>query len=400
MGIYIKNILALLPGGEEQCEIYLEGGRISAIGRAPEGFVCERVIEGKDRLLTPGLVNAHTHAYMTGFRNRSDDVDFNTWLFERIMPMEDALTPEEGYKWTVAGCREMLSFGVTSFLDMHMFPGCTPRAAIETGIRAVVSRGLTGGAGDREGGERRLREARAEMEAYSNAPLVSFMLAPHAPYTCDEGYLINIAEAARELGLPVHTHLCESRGEVEGIQEKYNCTPIALFDRCGLLNERTVAAHCVYLTEEDMDILAERGVNVASNPASNLKLANGIAPVARLFEKGVNVCLGTDSAASNNSLSVLRELQLVTLLSKAITGDPTAVSAREGFLMATKNGAKALGLTDCGEIREGAVADLAVFDIGIPSMRPLGDPYSALAYSSAGMQAAMTIVDGKIVFEK
>lgn len=400
MGILIKDILALLPDGAKVCSVYLDGEKIAAIDREPEGFRCDTEIDGAGRMLTPGLVNAHTHAYMTGFRNLADDLDFNTWLFGRIMPMEDALTPDDAYKWTLAGCREMLSLGVTSFLDMHMFPGVTPRAAVETGIRAVVSRGLSGGADDKAGGERRLREAREEVQEFSSIPNVSFMLAPHAPYTCDEGYLREIAKTAEELDLPINTHLSESRGEAGGIIEKYGCTPIELFDRCGLLNKRTVAAHCVHLTDGDVEILANRAVNVASNPASNLKLANGIAPVKMLMDRGVNVCLGTDSAASNNSLSVLRELQLVTMLSKGVSGDPTAVNAREGFFMATRNGAKALGLENCGEIREGFVADLAVFNIDIPSMRPLGDPFAALAYSSAALTADYTIVNGKIVYSR
>ena len=400
MGILIKNILTLLSDNAKTCDIYIAGDRIAGIDEKPENFICDRTINGEGRMLTPGLVNAHTHVYMTGFRNQADDLDFQTWLFERIMPMEDKLTPEQAYKWTLAGCREMLSFGITSFLDMHMFPGCTPRAAMETGIRAVVSRGLTGGSDDVEGGKRRIDEAVSEIKEFSGIPNLSFMLAPHAPYTCDEGYLNEIADLALELNVGIHTHLCESTGEIDTIKDNYGCTPIELFDRCRLLNDRTVAAHCVHLSENDIDILSARGVSVASNPASNLKLANGISPVSTLLKKGVNVCLGTDSVASNNSLSILRELQLVTLLSKGLLGDPTLVSAREGFKMATINGAKALGLKNCGEIREGAIADLAIFNTDIPSMQPLGDPYAALAYSSAGLTADITIVGGKIVYEK
>ena len=400
MGILISNILTLLPDDAKICNIFIDGDRISGINNKPENFVCDRTINGEGRMLSPGFVNAHTHVYMTGFRNLADDLDFHTWLFDRIMPMEDALTPEQAYKWTLAGCREMLSFGITSFLDMHMFPGCTPRAAMETGIRAVVSRGLTGGSDDAEGGRRRIDEAVSEIKEFKGIPNLSFMLAPHAPYTCDEGYLNEIADLALELDVGIHTHLCESTGEIDTVKDKYGCTPVEFFDRCRLLNSRTVAAHCVHLSENDIDILSANGVSVASNPASNLKLANGVAPVSKLLKKDVNVCLGTDSVASNNSLNVLRELQLVTLLSKGLLGNPTLVSARKGFHMATKNGAKALGLKNCGEIRDGTTADLAIFNIDIPSMQPLGDPYAALAYSSAGLTADITIVGGKIVYEK
>ena len=401
MGILIKDILAVLPGGvSRKCDVYTEGGRILSVDREPDGFRAEKVIDGADKLMVPGLVNAHTHVYMTPFRNWADDLDFNTWLFKKIMPMEEALTPEDAYWGSVLACMEMIKGGVTCFLDMHMFPGSSARAALDTGIRAVISRGLSGGADDQEGGRRRLREAVEQIREFSGAPALSFMLAPHAPYTCDEEYLRSVAEKARELGLGVNTHLSESLGEVEGVKNKYGCSPVEFYDRCGLLGERTVAAHCVHLSAEDMDLLARRGVSVAVNHASNLKLANGIAPVPELQKRGVSLCLGTDSAASNNSLSVLRELSLVTLLHKGSSGNPLAVTAAQGFEMATVNGAKALGLGGkTGEIRPGYFADLAIFDLRQPGITPLGDPVAALAYSGAGLSAHTVIVNGRVVLE-
>ena len=399
--ILIRNTVAILPGEdgpeEKRCSVAVSKGRVSAILPAETDCAASAVLDGSGGLLTPGLVNAHTHAYMTGMRNWADDLSFEDWLFGRVMPKEDALSSADARLFSTIGCLEMLSGGVTAYLDMHMFPGASARAALDTGMRAVLSRGLTGGGDDEAGGKRRLREAREELAEFGGEERLGFMLAPHAPYTCTEDYLLEIAQTAGELGLGVHTHLSETQGEVDNCLRQYGCTPIGLFDRCGLLSEKTVAAHCIHLTEEDMALLAARGVSVATNPASNLKLANGFAPVPELLKRGVNVCLGTDSTASNNSLSVLRELALVTLLHKGRTGDPRCVTAREGFTMATKAGSRALGLAG-GEIKTGAPADLALFDLNAPGLVPLGDAVAALSYSGAALRARSVLVGGELVW--
>ena len=383
----------------EPCDIYVEGDRILAVNAAPAGFQPDTVIDGRDKLAVPGFVNAHTHAYMTLFRNHADDYDFFTWLFSKIEPLENAMTEEDAYWSSMLACMEMLRSGCTCFLDMHMFPGMSIRAANAFHMLAVISRGLTGGAAG-SGGDRRLREAEQEMRDYADCPNISFMLGPHAPYSCTVSYLRQIAERAKELGVGIHTHLAESKGEVEQIRGAYGCTPVEFFDRNGILTPRTVAAHCVQLTERDMDILAERGVSVAINSASNLKLGNGIAPVPALLARGVNICLGTDSAASNNSLSILRELQLVTLLHKGTTGDPCVIPATQGLAMATVNGAKALGLEgEVGAIAPGYRADIAMFDLQAPEVTPLGDPVAALCYSSAEWRADTVIAGGQIVLQ-
>jgi len=401
--ILIRDTLAILPGesGPEgkNCSVAVKDGCVRAILPADTKETAETVIDGRNALLTPGLVNAHTHAYMTGMRCYADDLQFEDWLFGRVMPKEDALTPEDAYWFSLLGCMEMLSGGVTAYLDMHMFPHKCLQAAVDSGMRAVISRGLSGGGEDVAGGVRRLREAKEEIASHKGEKRISFMLAPHAPYTCTEDYLREIAEAAQALDLGIHTHLSETKGEVENVLHEKGCTPIGLFDRCGLLTERTVAAHCIHLTEEDIDLLAARGVSVATNPASNLKLANGFAPVPELLKKGVNVCLGTDSTASNNSLSVLRELGLVTLLHKGRTGDPCCVTAAEGFTMATLGGSRALGLPG-GEIRVGAAADLSLFDINVPGLVPLGEPVAALSYAGQSFRAKTVLVDGSIVWHE
>lgn len=406
MGILLKDIMATLPSRTgntfevRRCNIYVDKQVIAGIDQQPVDFVCDKIIDGKGKLAIPGLINAHTHAYMTVFRNSADDLKFNDWLFGRIMPMEDKLLKQESYWGALLGCLEMIRGGATGFLDMYIFADTTAQAAVDSGIRAVLSRGLTGGNDDIEGGKRRLREAKAEIETWRNTENINFMLAPHAPYTCDEGYMRTVAEAASELDVGIHTHISESLSEMEQIKERYRCTPPELMDRNGLLTARTVAAHCVYLTDSDMELFAKRGASVASNPVSNLKLANGIARVPEMVNAGINVCIGTDGAASNNALNMIREMGFMSLLHKGRTGDAQAVSAVETLLMATRNGARALGLGGVtGELKVGYKADIAIIDIERINMTPKNNLIAALSYSSCGNETETVIINGKIVME-
>ncbi len=398
--VLFRNIRALLPEGVRETCVCVEGDRILAVGEVPAGFAPDTVVEGKDRLLIPGLVNAHTHAYMTMFRSCADDLSFTDWLFGHIDPLESKMTREDCYWATLLGYMEMLSTGTTACLDMYVFTETALRAAEESGFRTALSRGLTGGAGDPEGGKRRIREALEEMEDWKGSTdRIRFFLGPHAPYTCDPDYLREIADLAEERKLPLHLHLSESVSEQEGIREKYGCTPAEYFDRAGILRPGTVAAHCVYVSESDMRLLAERGVTAVTNPASNLKLGNGVAPVPDLLRAGVNVALGTDGAASNNALNLFRELNLVTLLHKGLRGDPTELPASQGLRMATENGARALGWEKLGRIEAGWTADLAVLDLDRVNLRPWNDILSSLAYASNGSEVESVMVEGKFLMK-
>lgn len=402
LNILIKNAFAVLPeGSKENCSVWIEDGMIIAIDNEPQGFSADKTIDAADKLLVPGFVNAHTHVHMTALRNRADDLGFMTWLFDNVMPMEDKLTDDDAY-WSIQlAFMEMLQSGITSYLDMHMFPDIMVKAALDAGMRAVLSRGLQGGIDTFEAGKKRLEQAVSDINKYKDMPAISFMLAPHAPYTCDEYYLKVISALADELHLGIHTHLSESLDEQNTIKQRYNMTPAEFYDSCGIMRSNTVCAHCVYLSESDMNLLAERGVSVAHNAASNMKLGNGFADVPALLEHGINVCLGTDSSASNNNLSMLREMQLVSLIHKGTHKNATTVSASEVFDMATINGAKALGISDkTGEIRIGKCADLSLFDMNSVGFYPIGDPKSALCYSSAGLRADTVIVNGKVLLEK
>lgn len=399
MKILIRDILAILPDGAKVCSVCVDNGIITSIDADPQGFKAEKTILGSGKMLIPGLINTHTHVYMTIFRNCADDLTFNDWLFNRIIPLEDKLTPEDCYWGTMLGFMEMFSTGTTTFNTMDVFTDITAQASVDAGIRAVLSRGLVGGLDNVEGGQLRLKEAFAQIDKWKDRENISFMLAPHAPYTCDDCYQKEVAGEAKRLGLGIHTHVSESLAEMETIKEKYGCTPPELLDRCGLLTDKTIAAHGVYLTDSDIGLLAKRGTSLATNPVSNLKLANGVAPIPKLMRAGVNISLGTDSAGSNNALNMFRELGMVTILHKGTSGDPQAVTAREGFDMATKNGAKALGLNNLGEIKTGMKADLSILDLDRPNMQPLNDPIAALSYSANGSEVETVMVGGKIVME-
>ena len=399
MNILIKDILTVLPDKAEVRSVYIVDGIIASVTDAPDCFVPDKTIYGMGKILIPGLVNAHTHASMTIFRNCADDMLFNDWLFGRIMPLEDKLVSEDCYWGTMLAIMEMLRCGTTAFIDMYYFMDELAHAILDSGIRAVLSRGLMGGNDDVSGGEARLREALDAASQWKGYPNLSFMLAPHAPYTCDEGFQREIASAAKDYGMSINTHLSESLAEIETIREKYGCSPIELFDRNGLLSDTTVAAHCVHVSDSDIEIMAGRGICVATNPISNLKLANGVAPIPKILKAGIKVALGTDGAASNNSLNMFRELSALTLIHKGINHDAQAVIAREGFAIATKNGAMAIGRNDIGEIMPGNAADLAILSLDHPNMQPVNDPVAALAYSANGSEVETVIVSGKILME-
>lgn len=403
MGIVLKDILAILPNGEKdevkKTSIYIEGNRIAAIGEEPEGFLAEKVIDGQDRLVIPGLINCHTHSYMAFMRNIADDLSFMDWLFGTIDPIEQQMTDEDTYWGACLAIIEMIKSGTTCFNDMQMNIHQTTRAVKESGMRAVISRGLIGSGHD-EAGQMRLRQAYEEKDAAKDCDRLSFMLGPHAPYTCDDGFMRVVSEEAKKNGMRIHVHLSESVSEIEQIREKYGMTPIEMADRNGLFDVPAIAAHCVQVTDEDIAILKGKKVSVVTNPASNMKLGNGFAPIGKMLEMGVNVCLGTDGAASNNSLNMFRELGLLTLIHKGVNKTPQCISAREGFRIATINGARALGLEEeTGSIEAGKKADLAILDLNTPSLTPRNNLIAGLSYSANGSEVETVIIDGKIVME-
>lgn len=403
MGILLKDILAALPEGEKdiirKADLYVEGNRIVSIDEEPKGFQAEKIIEGKDRLAIPGLINCHTHSYMSFMRNVADDLSFMDWLFGTIDPIEQKMTDEDTYWGACLAIIEMMKSGTTCFNDMQMNIHQTTRAVKESGMRAVICRGLVG-SGDDEGGQMRLHQAFEERDAAKDCDRLSFMLGPHAPYTCDEGYMRIVSEEAKKNHMRIHVHLSESESEIQQIKEKYGCSPIEMAERNGLFDVPAIAAHCVQITESDMEILKAKGVSVVTNPASNMKLGNGFAPVSEMLEKGINVCIGTDGAASNNSLNLFHEMSLLALIHKGVKRTPQCISAAQNFRIATINGAKALGLSEeIGSLEVGKKADIAILNLNTPSLTPRNNLLAGLSYSANGSEVETVIIDGKITME-
>lgn len=403
MGIIIENILAVLPEGADdvirETTLYIEGDKITGIGDKPAGFTADKVIDGTDKLVIPGLVNCHTHSYMSFMRNVADDLSFMDWLFGTIDPIEQQMTDEDTYWGANLAIIEMMKSGTTCFNDMQMNIHQTTRAVKESGMRAVICRGLVGSGND-EAGQMRLRQAYEERDAAKDCDRLTFKLGPHAPYTCDDAFLKIVAAEAKKENMGIHVHLSESESEISQIQEKYGCTPIALAEKCGIFDVPAIAAHCVQVTDEDIAILKRKNVSVVTNPASNMKLGNGFAPIAKMLDAGVNVCLGTDGAASNNCLNMFHELSLLTLIHKGTGKTPQCVSAKEGFRIATINGAKALGLEEeIGSIEVGKKADLAILDLNTPSLTPRNNLIAGLSYSANGSEVDTVIINGQVTME-
>lgn len=411
MGIVIKNVMALMWGGDrkenknedefyiDKNTFYIDNGIIAGIGEKPEGFTEDKVIDGKDRLLMPGLINCHCHAYMTLFRNCADDLSFTDWLFGHISPLEDKLEPEDAYWGAKLAILEMVKSGTTCFADMHMNIHQTTRAVDETGVRAVIGRGLVGD-GEDEGGKRRIDEALEEFNKWKAHPRMTFMLAPHAPYTCSQKYLGQVAEIARENGLGIEIHLSESQTEMENMEKENHMSPIQFVKEAGIFEVPVLAAHCVNLSDDDREILKKTGVSVATNPVSNMKLGNGFADVPAMLKKGIRVCLGTDGAASNNSLNMFHEMNILGLVHKGANREAQCVSAMQVLKAATIDGARALELgSQIGSIKEGKQADLILIDTTEPQLNPENNLISGLVYSANGSEVRTVLVAGEILME-
>ena len=387
----------------KSCDVLVKDDIIKAIGSiAPNDIEGATVIAGKGKLLMPGLINGHCHVPMTILRNYADDLDLQTWLFEHIFPVEAKLVGDDVYWGSLLGIMEMLKTGTTCFIDMYDHIEDIAKAVDNSGIRAHLSRGMTN---LDEGPDFQSNPALLEniefIKKWNGAASgrITGAFAPHAIYTCSSNFIKAIKKEAEKLGAPIHVHLDETRGEHEDCLKNHGRTPTKYLYDLGLFEQKTIAAHCVWLTDEDLEILKENNVTMVHNPTSNLKLASGIAPVPKAIEKGVNVILGTDGASSNNNLNLIEEINLAALIHKGVNQNPLLVSAKDCLKMATVNGAKALDRNDIGVIKEGAKADLVLIDLDKSHLLPMHNIVSALAYSVQGSDVCLTMVDGKILYE-
>jgi 5-methylthioadenosine/S-adenosylhomocysteine deaminase len=337
---------------------------------------------------------------MALLRGIGDDLPLMRWLSERIWPVEKALVSEQFvYDGTRLAALEMLSSGVTCCSDMYFFPDAAARALREVGMRAVVGIiAIEFPSAYANDAEDYLRKGLAARDALRDDPLTSFTLAPHAPYTVSDATFERIAMLAEELDLPVHIHVHETQHEIDESTAQHGARPLARLDRLGLLSERLIAVHAVHLTDAEIALLAERGASVAHCPASNLKLASGIAPIAAMLREGVHVALGTDGAASNNRLDLLGETRLAALLAKGAAGDAAVMPAATALECATIGGARALGLeSKIGSIEVGKQADLTAFDLSAPGEIPCFEPVSHLVYASGREAVSDVWVAGRHV---
>lgn len=380
--------------------VLVEDRTISYVGEKTEtmgGY--DRYIDARGGIVMPGLVNAHTHSPMTLLRGCGNDLALDTWLFEHIFPLEDKLDDEAVYYGSLLGCAEMIKRGTTAFADMYFFSEATVRAVLDAGVNMNISRCVTGTGHDYKP---RLAEARKLFSDFNGAGdgLIRVEHSAHAVYTCSREALRRVAEAAQEDGTGIHLHLSETMKENRDCYSQYGKSPTEVMCDMGVFNVRANAAHCVYLSENDMDILKTHDVSIAHNPTSNLKLASGVANIKEIMGKEINVALGTDGAASNNCLDVFGEMKLAAILHKGMRLDPALIPALSVLEMATVNGAKALGREqECGKLKQGYRADLIILDADEPALQPMNDPVSSVVYNGCGGHVVTSMIGGQLVMK-
>ena len=387
------------PGG-----VSIKNGEILAVGPSEavqSAYHSSRTLDVAGCVVLPGLINSHTHAAMTIFRGLADDLPLMEWLHHHIFPAERKLTEEWVYWGTLLACAEMILSGTTTFCDMYLFEHKVAEAASAAGMRALVGEVLYDFPSPHYGPiESGLAFTESLIRQWQGNPLVKIAVEPHALYTCSPPVLQRCHELAERCGVPLIMHVSENEAEVDEILKRYGHRPVAHLESLGMLSPRFIADHCVALDHHDMELLAERGVEVIHNPESNMKLASGIAPVPELLELGVNVALGTDGCASNNDLDLFGEMDTCAKLHKAATLDPTVLPAATVLRMATRNGAKALGLeSKIGELSPGKGADLIVVTFDQPHLTPLYEPKSHLVYAARGSDVRHSIIHGRLVME-
>lgn len=393
----IYNVDAYIDGQiQRNVSILIDGKRISKIGQEIKVNDDTEKINGHGMLALPGLVNTHTHVAMTLFRSYADDVALMDWLENHIWPAEAKLNEDLVYWGSQLAFAEMIRGGTTAFCDMYFFMNSVADAAIDVGMRGNIARGLAGVSPNGE--EALAQNVQMFHELHqTHDGLIRVMLGPHAPYTCPVEYLKKVIAAAEKDNIEIHIHLSETKGEVEKCKNLHGMSPIQLMNSIGLFDVPTLAAHCVHVDDEDMNIMAAKNVRVAHNPRSNLKLASGVAPILKMRERGIVVGLATDGASSNNKLDMFEEMQYAAQIHKGFNYDPFAINASEAVDMATKWGAKAIGYDDLGELKEGYLADIILVDRSGFHWQPQYNEVSLLAYAANSMDVDTVFINGKLV---
>ena len=402
MRILIRGV-AVIPRPEvgviPKADVVIEGRRFSAVvvGEEVQGPF-DRIIEGEGKLLIPGLVNAHTHLAMTLFRGLALDRPLMDWLEKEVWPREKKLSGEIVHWFSLLGLVEMIRSGTTAFADMYFFMEEVAEAVEKAGVRAVLSYGIIAPTAERLEPELKKAENFAREWDGKAEGRIRAALSPHAPYTCGPEVWKKAVALCRELRIPIHTHLAETAEEVARWQKEKGRSPVEWLEELGVFGVPTLAAHCVHLSEKDMEILAAHGVSAVHCPTSNLKLACGIAPVVEMLRSGVNVCLGTDGAGSAGDLNMIEEMRLAGLLAKVKSGDPQALAAPEALSLATWRGAAALGWgKELGTIEPGRRADGVMIRLDQAHLVPDHDLLANLVYAAQGADVDTVFVDGRFL---
>lgn len=394
--IYNVRILTMEEGKDIfQGEVWIQDDTITYAGpERKDGKAWDREIDGQGNLLMPGFKNAHTHSAMTFLRSHADDLKLDEWLYNKVFPAEGKLTGESLYWFTKLAFMEYLTSGITTAYDMYFYVDDGARAAKDTGFRYVFCDSINNFGGTVDQVEKDYLRLNIDP-----ARQISHRIGFHAEYTTSRELMEGIAALAERYQAPVSVHCSETRKEVEECRKRSGMSPVAYMDSLGLFRYGGTLFHCVHMDETDYEIIKKRGIYVVTNPASNLKLASGIAPIKRYLETGIPVAIGTDGAASNNCLDMFREMFLVTGLQKAVCDDPEAVPAREVLKMATVNGAHACGLPECDSIVPGKKADLILIDLNQPNMQPIRNLDKNLVYSGSKSNVKMTMIGGKVLYQ-
>ncbi len=394
--IYNVRILTMEEGKDIfQGEVWIQDDTIIYVGSGQkEEKTWDKEIDGQGNLLMPGFKNAHTHSAMTFLRSHADDLKLDEWLHNKVFPAEGKLTGESLYWFTKLAFMEYLTSGITTAYDMYFYVDDGARAAKDTGFRYVFCDSINNFGGTVDQVEKDF--LRLNMDTSRQ---ISHRIGFHAEYTTSRELMEEIAALADRYQAPVSVHCSETRKEVEECRERSGMSPVAYMDSLGLFRHGGTLFHCVHMDDTDFEIIKKRGLYVVTNPASNLKLASGIAPIKRFLEMKIPVAIGTDGAASNNCLDMFREMFLVTGLQKAVCDDPEAVPAWEVLKMAVVNGAYACGLPECDSIAVGKKADMILIDLNQPNMQPFRNPEKNLVYSGSKSNVKMTMIGGKVLYQ-
>ena len=389
----------------ENMYVGVSGERIVYIGSdEPEPKIKDKLGEsydGKGKVLMPAFVNAHGHSPMSLLRGYGENLPLERWLYDLVFPFEAKLYNKAVYWAQLLSMAESIRYGIVSTSDMYFFVDDMIRAVVTSGSKANVARSVTAN-GCKPSENPAIKEQRDSIIMYHGFDDGRILIdsSIHAEYTNDDATVAEIVELAHKYDVGMHVHVSETAKEVEDCKQRHNgLSPVEYFNKMGAFDGRALAAHCVHVSDEDIRILKEKKVDVATNPISNLKLVSGICPTTKLLENGINLCVGTDSSTSNNSLDYFEELKMFALLAKFSSNDASAMTPKQALYCGTRAGALAQGRNDCGLIKEGYKADLIVVDTEVPNLQPVHNMLNNLVYSACGKDVVLTMCDGRILYQ-